>query len=314
MKKPVISILFLLLFAVLWGQTKDNSAKESVSGWKVGGTVMLHLSQAAFSDWYTGGANSISATGLLDLHADYQKSTFSWENGLDMRYGVTGKKSPKQKSDDWFNFSSKVTTHAFSNWHYAGLLNFRTQFASGFHYVDSYSIPISDFLSPAYFVTAIGLEYRPQKMFSLFLSPCANRIVIVKEQFLADVGAYGVKPAIWTWGDDSRSLIENGHRTKEEFGAYLQATFQKELCPKLNLSSKLDAYSNYLYGKANVSFNWQVDVSWQITKLIGASFGAQMLYDMDKAEYSDMNLTNFFSQTSKVQLKEVLGIGLTYKF
>ena len=72
-----------------------------------------------------------------------------------------------RKTDDKIDFLSKYGREAFKNFYYAALFNFKTQWSPGYNYPDV-NTKISDFLSPAYILVALGLDYKPNAYFSAF--------------------------------------------------------------------------------------------------------------------------------------------------
>ena len=111
--------------------------------------------------------------------------------------------------------------------------------------------------------------------------------------------------------------IKDGKTLRAEFGAYLNAKFQKEIITNVNLMTKLELFSNYADNPQNVDVNWQVLLAMKVNKYISASVYTQLIYDDNTPvplyEGSGLNKTvaGFGPRT---QFKEVLGIGLSYKF
>jgi hypothetical protein len=75
---------------------------------------------------------------------------------------------------------------------------------AGYNYPDD-STKISDFFAPAYLVLALGLDYKPDAYFSVFLAPVTEKFTFVTDQVLSDAGAFGVTP---------------GKTSLSEFGGY----------------------------------------------------------------------------------------------
>ena len=115
-------------------------ADEAVadSSWKTGGTVGLNLSQVHLENWASGGQSSVSASGLVNLFANYTKGKGTWDNTLDSAYGLLrqGQNGVVLKTDDRIDFASKYGHKATEHWYYSALLNFRSQFAPGYNLVD----------------------------------------------------------------------------------------------------------------------------------------------------------------------------------
>ena len=61
---------------------------DSVKVWKTGGSASVNFSQVSLSNWVAGGKSSASGTFLVNLYGNYQKDKVSWENTLDLGYGL----------------------------------------------------------------------------------------------------------------------------------------------------------------------------------------------------------------------------------
>ncbi|MDA3820602.1 MAG: DUF3078 domain-containing protein [Candidatus Delongbacteria bacterium] len=91
--------------------------EDSLAKWKTGGTLSLNASQVSLTNWAAGGENSISGLGIINLFANYKKNKFTWDNTLDLAYGLIRQgDDPVIKSDDKIDFASKAGQHAFNDW------------------------------------------------------------------------------------------------------------------------------------------------------------------------------------------------------
>jgi Protein of unknown function (DUF3078). len=290
----------------LFGQVAEKESTlrtvnaDTINGWKKGGVVMINFSQTSLSNWSSGGENSLSGNGLLKVFANYKKGVLSWDNNIDLGYGLMRQGAQSRKTDDKIDLSTKLGKELSKSWYLAGLLNFKTQFRPGYNYPND-SVKISGFLAPAYLVAAVGMDYRPKNFLSVFISPLSGRMTIVNDQKLADAGAFGVDPAQYSGG----IKVKDGKRTRQEFGGYIKVSFQKDIMPNVNLSSKVETFSNYLKNPQNIAVNWEMLLSLKVNKYIGASIGTQLIYD-DAVKYQDKG--------PRLQFKEILGIGFSYKF
>lgn len=85
MKKLILPILILLFAQTLLAQEEKE---DTTSLWKTGGVTSVNFSQVSFKNWASGGENSFSLNGMLNLHANYKKERFSWDNDLNIGYGI----------------------------------------------------------------------------------------------------------------------------------------------------------------------------------------------------------------------------------
>lgn len=296
---------FLLALFLLSGFTV-NAQTDTVKYWTRGGVFGLNFTQASFTNWAAGGVNSISAQGLLNLFANYKKGTSTWDNTLEMSYGMLqqGRTALIRKTDDKFDFTSKYGRRAFNDkWYYSALFNFKTQFVDGFNYIsDTSKVKISDFLAPAYGLLALGMDYKPNTKFTLFISPFTGRVTIVNDSALSSIGAFGVKP---------------GETLRNEFGGYLRAQYRADIIQNVNLMARLELFSNYLDRPQNIDVNAEVLLTMKVNKYISASVNMQAIYDNDINIKGDFNNDGVIAPTEsgpRLQFRQVLGIGFSAKF
>jgi hypothetical protein len=95
-KKFCIFMLLLAFFSnpTIYAQLDEKEKelrkqpKDTITGWKTGGMVSLNFSQTSFINWAAGGENSYSGNGLINLFANYKKDKLTWDNSLDIGYGL----------------------------------------------------------------------------------------------------------------------------------------------------------------------------------------------------------------------------------
>ncbi len=284
---------------------------DSTKAWKTGGTTSLMINQIALSNWAAGGQNSVSATALVNLYANYHKKNSQWDNTLDLCYGLLQQgKAGIIKSDDKIDFSSKYGQHAWKHWYYSAMLNFKTQFAQGFNYPND-SVMTSDFMAPAFMTVALGMDYKPTDYFTLLIAPLTGKMTFVNNQTLADQGAFGVEPAVIENG----IVIVNGKKVRSEFGGFIKAAVKYDIMKNINLAAKLELFSNYLKNAQNIDILGEVLISMKINKFISATLQVNTIYDDDIKIGFDDNKDGIVDRSGpRTQLKEVLGVGFSYKF
>ncbi len=283
---------------------------DTIMGWKKGGVFAVNLSQTSLTNWASGGQNSLATNGILSVFANLKQGKSAWDNSLDLGYGILKQGSEGyKKTDDKIELNSKYGRQAFKNVYYAFLVNFRTQMTPGYNYIDANTVSkISDFFSPAYLILALGLDYKPNANFSAFFAPLAGRFTFVTDKALSDAGAFGVSP---------------GKNTRSEFGGYLRTiytrnNFKGEFMKNVAFTTKLDLFSNYIDKPQNMDVNWETLIALKVNKFISVSFNTDLIYD-DKIKVPfDKNGDGIIEAGeavgSKVQFKEILGVGLSYKF
>jgi hypothetical protein len=289
--------------------TQDIAPADS-SSWATGGTTALNFSQVYLQNWAAGGQSSVSATALVQLFANFKRENMTWDNTLDLAYGLLrqGDEGIVIKTDDRIDFMSKYGKKATEKWYYSALVNFRTQFAPGYQIVggvpDQSNI-ISDLLAPAYTLAALGMDFKPSEKFTAFISPVTYKLTIVMNDSLAGIGAFGVTP---------------GENFRSEVGGYVRMGYTNDIMENVNLTTRIDFFSNYVNNPQNIDINWEMLISMKVNKFLSATIGTQLLYDHDvilqKKDpiVNDEGITTDSGRGPGVQFKEVLGIGISYKF
>ncbi|MDH5400010.1 MAG: DUF3078 domain-containing protein [Cyclobacteriaceae bacterium] len=319
MKKLLIAAFLLLLMSPVTAQVTEVESKlkaqktDTTEGWKKGGTITTNLSQVSLTNWASGGQNSVSLSGLLSLFAHRKMGNGLWENYLDIAYGTIkqGKRANWWKTDDKIDLTSKYGRKLAESWYLAGVLNFKSQLAAGYNYPND-SVVISGFMAPGYLLGAMGLDYKPNDNFTAFLAPFTAKTTFVKDQALADAGAFGVDPAIL---DNLGNVITAGKKVRGEFGGYVRLFYKKDLMENVSLQTKLDLFSNYLKNPQNIDVNWETLISMKVNKFISATLSTNLLYDDDVDIAVDENNDGITDKSGpRTQFKEVLGVGFSYKF
>jgi hypothetical protein len=311
--KHLIFCLFFFSTLCLTAQTTNISKTNAdTSNWKLGGVGGLNFNQTSFTNWAAGGENSLSGTAYSVLNANYKKGLSTWDNVLELAYGKTELGNARaRKSDDKIDLSSKYGHYAFGkNWYYSTLFNFKSQFDKGYNYPND-SVVVSKFLAPGFFILSIGMDYKIKDYFSVMIGPLTGKLTVVNDQTLANEGAFGVDKAIY---DTQGHMMTPGKIYLVEFGGYLKVAFKKEIMKNVTLGTKLELFSNYLKNPQNVVVNLETLLAFKVNKYITSAIITQLMYD-DKINTTELNPDKTYKVNGpRVQFREVLAIGLSYKF
>lgn len=304
----------IFCFSILFALSLTAQTSDTIKYWKKGGLVSINFSQASFTNWAAGGENSLSGIALFNMFANYKRDKNTWDNSLDLAYGLlqSGHSAPR-KNEDKIDLSSKYGRYAFlDHWYYSALVNFKTQFDDGYNYPND-SVVISRFMAPAYLLGAIGIDYKPNSYLSLFISPVTSKTTFVNDQRLADAGAFGVDKAEY---DSIGVKIKDGKLVRTELGGYLRFTYKKDIVKNVNFATKLELFSNYIDNPQNVDVNWEVLIGMKVNKYLTANISTQLIYDHDipVPVEREMNGIKEMGAGPRLQFKEVLSVGFSYKF
>lgn len=313
---PVLNAAVLNSFVIPENDTTPD-------GWKFGGFTSLMINQTALVNWNAGGENSFSGVALASGFASFKKNGWYWNTALDLGYGQMYSKSfGWQKNEDKINFLSTVNkaigqSRKFS---YAGEVNFRTQFAPGFQLPND-SVAISRFMAPGYLILSLGITYKPADWISFYLSPATGKFTFVTDPDLSARGAFGV---------DTNGVVNS------EFGAYFRLNILKEVMKNVTIQTDLTLFNNYTdsdpVNQKKVDVDWQTSINMKVNKFLTVSLFTHLIYDYDIKQLvfdgenpvwqinenghfiTDDDGNKIQKRDALVQFKEVLGLGISYKF
>jgi hypothetical protein len=312
----VLTVLISALTIIAYGQVPEGEKNlrtltaDTIQGWKTGGVFAANLAQTSLTNWAAGGQNSVAVNGMFSIFANLINGKSRWDNSLDMGYGLLkqGKDEGFRKTDDKIDFLSKYGREAFTNFYYAVLLNFKTQMTPGYNYPDVTN-KISDLFAPAYLLIALGMDFKPNANLSVFIAPLTAKFTFVKDDILSAAGAFGVEP---------------GKTLKSEIGGYLRAIYTKndfkgEFMKNIAFTTKIDLFSNYADNPQNIDISWENLVAMKVNKYISVNLTTHLIYDDNILIKIDRNSDGDVTDPEDVpgkraQFKEILGVGLSYKF
>lgn len=287
----------LLTIALIFATGLSVFAQEEESGpWTRSSELSFTFSQVSLTNWAAGGEGSLALNAMGNFALNYKEGNNSWQNKLELGYGLVKPGDDiMKKSDDKIYFESKYGRKATKKLDWTALLSFRSQFVEGYDYPDdAEKVLLSNFLAPGYLNFSVGINWKPVEYFSAFFGPATPKLTIVNDQALADNGSFGVEP---------------GEKTRFEFGGLAVFNFKKDIFENVNLASNLELYSNYLKNPQNIDIIWDVIVFMKINSFLSANVTTNLLYD------DDIMITDADGNVGpRVQFKEVLGVGLTFKF
>jgi Protein of unknown function (DUF3078) len=281
--------------------TKIKKAYDVIAPWDYGGNGNLGFSQTYLNNWKAGGNSAFAFLIVLKGYANYTNSKLKWENSGEVRNGWIrqgGNLDQTQKNDDKFELISRLGFVAYKNWYYSTEIDFQTQFFNGYNYPDKTKL-ISTIMSPAKTMFKLGLDYKPNNNFSLFLSPFTAKYVFVSDTARVDQTRFGVSA-------NSQSYWEPGLNT--------DLRYKIEFNPRISFETKYKMFINYMDPFKKVDVNWENNFVAHLTDRINLTLNLYWLYDS--------NVTFPTGKTGsdgkeiyepKLQTKELMTIGFAYK-
>ncbi len=335
-------------------QSQANAAKSAQDGlkkvdtgeklWKFSGVAGLNAAATGLVNWAAGGNNNVNGVVFGRGRLLYHKGKLAWDSNVDMEYGMSYIDQPKdkvQKSSDKLNLASKLGYEFKKGWYATALAGISTQFALGRSYngLDDMNPIISKFLAPAYTDLSVGIDWKPNDIFSLYMSPIAGRFTTVlvsdgmndEYDYLYPVANGGLeqtlkeKYAVWKY--DANNQKDYSLNTRAELGFSLKGTVNYTI-KHLKVMSTLGLYTPYSWDKKEIGRNghnrplyrdnnrrvgnfdvdWDVALSYQFMKCLQATLSTSLRY------YNGVMIDKDGYSCERVQFKSVLGIGLGYNF
>ncbi len=257
------------------------------NGWKFNGAFLFSVNQGTLSNWSSGGEQSVfGVNGLLNYAINYRHGRNTWDNYFDLALGFQNATSfgKFRKIDDRIDVTSKIGHSINRHWYLGVLTNFNSQSLAGYDYKDKGDQKISGFLTPGKIILSPGLDYKTSQRFSFFTSPVTVRWVLKEDDEFFHVSKFGV--------DSART-------SNTELGAFVTAKYKASFTSWVSYSGRIDLFSNYKREPQNVDVLMNNLLTMRFTKMFATSLSVDLVYD------DDVN--------TRLQLKEILGLGVTVK-
>ena len=267
--------------------------------WKINGVMGLNATATGMWNWAAGGNNNANGVVFANVSLLYRKNKLAWESNLDTELGamyMEGTAYDWRKSSDKLNFSTKVGYEFMPKWYATALGSFKSQYIKGYDYTlvggvetETY---ISNWLSPSYSDLSLGIDWKPNEIFSVYLSPVAGRISTATDAALR--AKYGVD-------------LDKTNRSA--FGLAFKGGVNYARIENLKVISTLGLFTPYNKDFGNFDVDWDVAVSYQFLKVLNVTLSTSLKY-YDKVLIADQ--TGYLA--TRVQFKTVLGVGVGYSF
>jgi len=278
--------------------------------WKFKTDLSYLLSQGVVSNWAKGGESNISSVLDVTSALNYNNKVTKVNSATSARFALglqaSGKYGGIRKNLDIFEINSKINHKAFGKFDLSGIFQFKSQFLPGYTYPnDTTSILVSKFFNPATFILGYGLEYKPDKNTSISFSPLSYKGTFVNDTANINQTKYG---------------IAADKRSKNELGAYLTINSKLVLFEKINMSNRIQLFSNFLSKPQNVDVDWEMIATMPLNWFTDLRVNTHLIYDdntllpvFDRGE-PVLGTDGKQKKAPMVQFKELLGVSFVFKF
>lgn len=279
----------------------------------------LQFSEAYLSpNWYQGGNNHIAL--LVNFLWDVQLNpvwhpNMLFQSTLSYRLGLNSVEDDQYRkysiSQDLFQYNVKFGYKALKHWYYSLTGQFKTQMLN--NYKKGTVNRIASFLTPGDLNLGLGMTYsitnkKKTAQFNASIAPLS----------------YNLRTAIDEKVNHALFNMNNGQRCQSEFGSNADITFNWNMSKIVNYKTRLFLFTDYKYGMGD----WENTFNFQFSKLFSAQLFVNLRYDSStpptmiklKDEHGQPVLDENGKQMerrskwSKLMVKEILSIGLSYQF
>lgn len=299
------SLIFTLIAFTLTLCASAQEKKSSSGKWKAGGTISVFGGQTGSRNW-AGGVEkfAFSFNGTLNLYANTAWRKTTWENNMDIAYGMMNAHSAGvRKNDDKLDFYS-IINYGKKKFGIAAIANLRTQITNGYDYSETPKRRISGFFAPAYITGGVGLNYKPAKNFNAVVGWGARFVAVTNAPYSFNYQG-GIKPD----GSTERSLaemygVEPARQVRFETGLMLSARFQKEILKNVTYRTRLDLNHDVIEDPFEIDVYWTNYITMKVNNWLN------VVYNFDLLQDNDVRMFGTNGMSPAVQMKSVFGVGL----
>jgi hypothetical protein len=276
--KKYFMLLLLLAATIINAQTPDSLRNK----WIPSLITTLGINQVSFTNWQTGGENSIAWTLSGNFKLNRETDDWSFRNQLKASYGRAkiGAGVYKTTDNDFYleNLASYNVGWAvspfFSN-------SIRTQITKGYDYKVESSPNISDFFDPGYITQTLGFTYDKYKYIITRLG------LAFQETFTKKFTQYS----------DDAGTTNEVEKFKFETGLESVTDFNFTIDTNLLYSGKLRLFTRFEHLDV-WDVRWDNAITAKVNSWLNVNFNYILLYEKN--------------QSPLTQTKEALQIGITY--
>lgn len=297
-------------------------------------TTSLNFDQTSFSSWAGGGVNNYKLNTVIRGSANWAKKKMYWNNGLELDYGFmySEDKPIIQKYMDRMQVTSTWGYRAKDKLNYTATYLYRSQVANSWNYPTPPStdekgpsskdwrdarVLRSGLLSPATMTLGLGIAWVPSKWLTVNIAPLTGSTTIVSNEKLRKNNGMARKKKYEDTAlypdqrDETGKYFETGNYYRPAtfaFGAQVTSNMRFVINNRVNITSNLILFSNYLKNPLNMRVNWDNTAIWSMNKFFKITVVTNLVYD-DNVRIVEPDFPNGHRA---VQFKEYFLFGFSY--
>ena len=280
--KKISLLLFIFLANISYSQ-KEKQDTIPLPKWKVNGRLAFIFNQSSFSNWASGGQNTVAGNINVNYDFNYKKENINWDTRIITGYGLSYiNEQGYRKTDDRFELNTLFGVKTTTYWFFSFIGNFKTQYTKGFDYSKKPKVLVSQFFAPAYLTFGPGMLFKKSDDLSLNIAPATARYTFVNDLFS---GQFGVK---------------EGRNTAFSLGFNLSGYYKFSIMKNVEMENIITVYSDYLDNVGNIDLDYQTSIRFKVNSHIKMHMTFHTIID-----------DNF---SSKIQFRQLFGLGVNYSF
>ena len=282
MVKKIVLGFLILLTSLVYSQEQQQDTIPAPK-WKIHGRVAFIFNQSSFSNWASGGENTVAGNININYDFNYKQGNINWDSRIISGYGLSylGAQGYR-KTNDRLEVNSLLGVKTGNYWFLSFIGNFRTQYANGFDYSKKPKAAVSGFFSPAYLTFGPVMLWEKSDNLSINIAPATARYTFVSNSFSGKFG------------------VAEGKNTAFSLGFNLSSYYKLQLMENIEMENIITLYSDYLSNVRNVDLDYQTNIRFKVNKNIKMHITFHTIID-DNA-------------SSRIQFRQLFGLGVNYSF
>ncbi len=263
--------------------SQEKKENDSIPKWKIHGRFAFIFNQSSFSNWASGGENSVAGNLNINYDFNYKKDNINWDSRIITSYGLSyieGK--GYRKTDDRIDLNSLLGYKISKYWFFSFITTFKTQYTNGYNYKVEPEELVSKFLSPAYLTFGPGLLWKKSDDFNFNIAPATGRFTLVDDLFSGQFG------------------VDEGRNTAFALGFNFSGYYKFSIMENIVMENILTLYTDYLANVGNIDVDYQINVHFKVNTHIKMQMTFHTIIDDNSS--------------SKIQFRQLFGLGLNYSF
>lgn len=271
---------------------KINIGKVDFIHWSKKANEILQFSQNYISpNWYQGGESNFTLLSIFtgELNYDNLKNT-QWTNKLEWHVGLSSLNNvPNHKftiNDDLLRYTTKIGIKASGLWFYSVSGDFSTQLFDTYNSSD-YTTLKGRLFTPVRANIGVGMDLKIKKIFSLMIAPVTFKYIYLTDTIHVDPNLFG---------------IQKGFNQMKQIGSSFRAELDYSPARNWLLESNLSFYTDY----TKVQVDWEIINNFTINRFLTTRLYFNPRYDN--------TIILQPGEKSKIQMKELMSIGFSFRF